>query len=64
MGTPTMKIVTDASRMPSTALPVPCSMPTLAPIEKSARNAMDPSAVTPMALALQRRNVRGTYRKA
>lgn len=59
-----MKIVTEASRMPSTALFVPCSIPMLAPIEKSARKAIEPSAVTPTEAALQRRNVRGTYRKA
>ena len=56
--------MTDAKRMPSTALAVPWSMPMLAPIEKSARNAMDPRAVAPTEAALQRRKVRGTYRKA
>jgi hypothetical protein len=60
MGRPTMKMVTDANRMPSTALFVPCSIPTLAPIEKSARKAIEPRAVTPIEPALQRRNVRGT----
>ena len=55
-----MKIVIDANRMPSTALFVPCSIPTLAPIEKSARKAIEPRAVTPIEPALQRRNVRGT----
>ena len=59
-----MTMMTDANRMPSTALAVPWSMPMLAPIEKSARNAMDPRAVAPTEAALQRRKVRGTYRKA